>query len=163
MNISASLQSTYLWIRGILGCYLIPLLVSVILFSPVSHSSEVFTATLVFETEGLDLDTGTVIRSEIPGEADGSDIRMAYNALRSPVAVVMSGVTEGIELAFVSEVAFDGVTADSLADLTFSAKPLDASFSAADTVVVRTDTGALFKLGNASESDTGITFSYAAL
>ena len=68
-----------------------------------------------------------------------------------------------MELAFVSGVAFDGVVAETVADLTFSAKPVDAPFSAADTVVVRTASGAIFKLGNASETDTGVTFTYAAL
>ena len=123
----------------------------------------VLTATLAFETEGLDLEVGTVTTVGIPGEANGTDIQIAYNALLSPSAVVVSSATEGVELAFVAGVAFDGVTAESVANLTFSAEPVDAPFSAADTVVVRTANGAVFKLGNASESDTGVTFNYAAL
>ena len=134
-----------------------------LLAASAAQGEGVLTATLNFETEGLNLDDGTVTTVDIPGEADGTDIRIAYNAFRSPAAVVVSGATEGVELAFVADVAFDGITAESVADLTFSAEPVDAPFSAADTVVVRTANGAVFKLGNASESDTGITFNYAAL
>ena len=135
-----------------------------LLAATAAQSGEVLTTTLAFENEGLDLDAGMVIAADMPDEADGTaDIRIAYNALRSPGAVVVPGATQGIELAFVAGVGFDGVTTESVATLTFSAEPVDAPFSANDTVVVRTDTGAVFKLGNASESDTGVTFNYAAL
>lgn len=163
MNISGSLQSTYLWIRGI-GCYCpIPLFISAFLFSTMVQSSGIYTTRLAFAIKGFDLDAGAATISDIPGNANGTDIWMAYNALRLPGSLVMVNATDGVELIFVFGVFFDGVTVDSLADLTFSAKPVDASFSTADTVVMRTDTGAVFKLGNASDSDTGVTFSNAAL
>lgn len=136
-----------------------------LLTASAAQGEGVLTVTLSFETEGLDLDAGvvTTVDIPIPVEEDGTDIRIAYNALRLPAAVVVTGATEGVELAFVAGVPFDGVTAESVAGLTFSAEPVDAPFSAADTVVVRTATGAVFKLGNASESDTGVTFNYIAL
>jgi len=133
------------------------------LASPLAYAEGIQTATVAFETEGLDLDTGAVTASDILEPPDGTDIRIAYNALRSPRAVVMPGAAEGVELAFVSDVAFDGVTAASLEGLDFSSEPVDAPFSAGDTVVVRTATGAVFKLGNASESGTRVTFNYASL
>ena len=163
MSISAYLNSLLGWTREIDRHCLTTLFLLATLFSPVAQSSDVFTATLTFETEGIDLDTGAVMESDMPDEADGTDIRIAYNALRSTGAVVMVGATEGIELAFVSNIAFDGVTAESVAGLTFSPEPVDAPFSANDTVVVRTNTGAVFKLGNASESGMGVTFNYTAL
>jgi len=130
---------------------------------PAAQGEGVLTATLTFETEGLDLDAGTVTLANNPRAADGTDIRIAYNAQRSLHAVVVLDATEGVELAFVAGVAFDGVTAESAVDLTFSPEPVDAPFSSADTVVVRTTAGAMFKLGNASESGTGVTFNYVAL
>ena len=119
--------------------------------------------TLNFESEALDLDSGVVTTTDIMAEGGGADIRIAYNALRSPSAVVMPDAMSGVELAFVADVAFDGVSAETAAELTFSTQAVDAPFSANDTVVVRTNSGALFKLGNALESDTGITFNYVAL
>ena len=75
----------------------------------------------------------------------------------------MPSGAEGVELAYLPSVAFDGVTAESVAYLTFTPNPLDEPFSPGDTVVVLTTAGAVFKLGNASESDTGVTFDYARL
>jgi hypothetical protein len=40
---------------------------------------------------------------------------------------------------------------------------VDLPFSANDCVVVRSDQGALYKIGNAVESDTSVTFNYATL
>ena len=101
--------------------------------------------------------------TDLPGDAGGTDIQLAYNALRSTGAVVVVGATKGVELTFVSGMAFDRVTAESIPELTFSPEAVDAPFSASDTVVVRTETRAVFKLGNASESSTGVTFNYTSL
>jgi hypothetical protein len=99
----------------------------------------------------------------LAGEADGTDVRIAYNALRFDHSVVVPGAAEGVELAFVAGVPFDGVTTELVAALSFSPYAVDEPFSPFDTVVVRTDNGAVFKLGNASESDTEVTFDYAPL
>jgi len=119
--------------------------------------------TLAFEIEGLDLDTDTVISDLSPIDTAGADIKIAYNALRSTAAVVFPTGTEGIELAFVANVGFDGITAESLTSLTFQAEPVDLPFTASDTVVVKTDAGAFYKLGNAIESSDSVTFNYAPL
>ena len=92
---------------------------------------------------------------------DGKRILTCAHVTEDAVSVEVKRA--GMSEPFVADVAFDGVTAESVADLTFSTEPVDAPFSATDTVVVRTATGAVFKLGNASESDTGVTFNYAAL
>ena len=153
------------------GCFILEPVASLVrvlsvlalLVAPAAQGEEVLTATLAFETEGLDLYTGAVTTLNILGEAEGTHIGIAYNAQRLPAAVVVIGATEGVELAFVAGMPFDGVMNELVAGLTFSAELVDVPFSAADTVVVRTATGAMFKLGNASESDTGVTFNYAAL
>ena len=128
-----------------------------------AQATQIFTATLAFETEFLDLDANVISAADSDGDASGADIRIAFNADRSPGAVVFGEAAAGVELAFVAGMSFDGVTAESVAGLTFSAEPVDAPFSASDTVLVRTDSGLLFKLGNAVETETGVTFSYAAL
>jgi hypothetical protein len=129
-----------------------------------SQATETVSVTLVMETQALDLDTGAVLDTDIgiPTEPTGEDVTFAYNADRTPHAVVFP-VAEGVTLAFVYDMAFDGVTPESVADLTFSSEPVDAPFSASDTVVVRTSEGAVFKLGNAIESGLSLTFNYAQL
>ena len=130
---------------------------------PAVQAAEVFTATLAFESEVLDLDANVISGTDSGADASGADVRIAFNADRSPGAVVFGEAAAGVELAFVAGMSFDGVTAESVAELIFSADAVDAPFSAEDTVVVRTDTGLLFKLGNAVETETGVTFNYAAL
>ena len=118
-------------------------------------------ATLEVESQSLDLDAGTVVE---PAPEDmtapvGADIKLAYNADRTPHAVVFP-VAEGVEMSFVASVGFDGVSSSDIPNLVFSSEPTDLTFSANDCVVIRTDTGAVYKLGNAVESTTAVTFNY---
>ena len=146
-----------------LASRLMTLLVFLVIFSPTFvQGAEIFTETLAYDTEGLNLDSGTVIDSALTTEEE-ADIRFAYNALRSPGAVLIPESIEGVELAYLWGVAFSGVTTDSVSGLAFSTDFVDEPFSIGDTVVVRTDTGAVFKLGNATESETGVTFDYSEL
>ncbi len=116
------------------------------------------------ESQVLDLDTGTIadVLTEDLTTPTGADLQLAYNADLTPHAVVFP-VGEGVEMAFVASVGFDGVSSSDVSSLTFSTEPIDLPFSANDCVVVRTDQGALFKLGNAAESGMSITFNYEPL
>ena len=121
-------------------------------------------ATLGFETQALDLDTG-VVTEQIPGLLDGTDgvdIRMAYHADRIPHAVIVTA-GEGVTMAVMSNTNYGIVTAADVAGLIFLAEAADQPLESTDTVVVITDTGATFKLGNAVEDDAGVTFSYELL
>jgi len=120
--------------------------------------------TLEFETQGLDLDTGTVVEAT-PGqvvEANQADFFISYNADVVPHAVLIP-TTEHVEMAFLSGVAFPDVTVDNIIGLTFTADTVDEPLGQYDTVILRTDTGLVFKLGNAVESETSVTVSYEQL
>ena len=132
-----------------------------LLASPAVQAGEVYTAELAFQHQALDLDTGTVIEVFTPMEATGGDVTLAYNALRPTKAVVIPAA--GAEIVLFEGLAFDGVSSELVADLAFSPQPVDVAFGADVTVVVRTASGALYKLGNATESAAGVTFNYAAL
>lgn len=127
--------------------------------------ADVLTTTVAFETQALELDSGAVldVGPVVRDELSGADVRFAYHADRTPHAVVLPASPQGVELAFLDDVAFHEVTAADVAGLGFSAGPVDVPFESYDTVVVRTDTGALFKIGNALESDRAVTFTYARL
>ena len=121
-------------------------------------------ATLTVENQALDFDTATVLDAR-PAELDvqaGADVRLAYNADRTPHAVVVPAL-EGVELAFLDNVVFDGVSPADIAGLSFSVQFVDLPLGMTDTVVVRTDSGAVFKLGNAVEGDLSVSFNYAQL
>ena len=121
-------------------------------------------ATLEFESQALDLDTGTV--SDTTGvdltEPTGADVMFGYHADRMPHCVVVPAA-EGVTLAFLDAVSFAGVSAADVAGLSFFAEPLDVPLDPNDTVVLRTDTGAVFKIGNATESGFSVTFDYEQL
>ncbi len=121
-------------------------------------------ATLEMESQVFDLDAGTAIVAS-PKDVialTGADIQLAYNADRTPHAVVVP-VTEGVEMSFVAGVGFDGVSSADISKLVFSSEPTDLPFSPEHCVVIRTDQGAVFKIGNAVESGSSVTFNYAAL
>ncbi len=121
-------------------------------------------ATMEFESQALDLDTGTV--SDTTGvdvtQPMGADVKFGYHADRVPHCVVMPAA-EGVTMAFLDAVSFAGVSAADVAGLSFFAEPLDVPLDPNDTVVLRTDTGAVFKIGNATESGLSVTFDYEQL
>ncbi len=120
--------------------------------------------TMEVESQVLDLDAGTVADALTDDltTPTGADVQLAYNADRTPHVVVFP-VGEGVELAFVASVGFDGISSSDVSNLAFSTEPIDLPFSANDCVVIRTDQGVFFKLGNATESGMSITFNYEPL
>ena len=127
----------------------------------VAQANEVTTVTMGFESQLLDLETGAVVDSSDLVDPSDADLRLAYNALRPTKAVVIP--EKGTEIVLFDGLSFDGVSSELLADLLFSPDPVDVPFGADVTVVVRTAGGAVYKLGNASESTSGVTFNFAAL
>jgi hypothetical protein len=124
--------------------------------------------TLGFETQGLDLDAGTIVETTLSQvvEPSGVDFYISYNADFIPHAVLVIAALdkENVEMAFLNDVAFASVTADSIIGLTFTADTVDQPLGQNDTVVLRTDTGSVFKIGNAVEvDDASVTFSYEQL
>ncbi len=120
--------------------------------------------TMEVESQVLNLDAGTLadaLTEDLTTPA-GADVQLAYNADRMPHAVIFP-VGEGVELAFIASVGFDGISSSDVSNLAFSTEPIDLPFSANDCVVIRTDQGTFFKLGNATESGMSITFNYEPL
>lgn len=114
------------------------------------------------ESQVLDLDTGTVTNREYLTIPPGADVKLAYNADRTPHAVAFPA-TEGVEMAFVANVGFDGVSSADIPGIVFSSEPTDIPFSPDHCIVIRTDQGAIYKIGNAVETGSLVTFNYSAL
>lgn len=130
--------------------------------APLSQALAAGVAVIDVEIQVFDLDSAAVLDST-PGMLEtpaGGDVRFAYNPDRI-IHIVALPAGEGVELAFVDAVAFDAVSAADVAGLTFSSVPIDLPLEAGDTVVLRTDTGAIFKIGNAVENSLAVvTFNY---
>ncbi len=124
----------------------------------------VFTASLDFETQALDLDTGNIVERMPFGLpiSDDTDVYMAFNAGRIPHAVIVP-VGVSTEIAYMQGVAYDVVTAEDIVNLEFSREPPDLPLAPMDTVVIRTNSGQVFKLGNCEESESWVAFDYKAV
>ncbi len=123
-------------------------------------------ATLEFETQGLDLETGEILQLDDAAaliEGNDSDVRFAYNADRTPHGVVIQNQIGGAVVAFLDAVAFSAVSYADVASLSFTSEIIDQPFDSDDTVVVRTGAANYYKLGHASESDIAVSFDYELL
>ena len=109
-----------------------------------------YSATLTFDVEGLDLETGDVVARLVPGsERDLADIYLSYNAERGNPVVLFHNARAGVRIAFLDGVSFAYVDGAVAADAEPSGDLVDRPLEPNDTVIVATPEGALFKVGNA--------------
>jgi len=134
------------------------------------RANGIVSVTLAFEVEGVDLDTNTVAGSPGVGrvedlflERPDLDLKIAYHGDRSPHAVVIQNQQAGLEIDILDGTPFNLVGASILPDLSFASELVDHPFGTDDTVVIRTDAGHHYKLGNPIEDQTGVTFDYERL
>ena len=120
------------------------------------------TQTLAFESECLDLDAANLVQDcETP---EGVwDVIATYHAHRDVHAVVIQNQGNEIEIAVLDGAAFSDVTSDDATGVTFSTERIDWAFDGSFVLLVRTDLGAVFKLGNANETALGVTLDYERL
>ncbi len=130
--------------------------------TPLAYASETHTVTLAFETDQLDFDSGVVSSDALDQSSTSgtSDILVAYNATRANKAVMVLTPAEGGTMAFLENTGLNDVSADTLSGMAFTSETEDRAVTVFDTVVVQTDTGAYYKLGNLSEADDSVTFDY---
>ena len=135
-----------------------------VLIGGLSSQAMAASATLEFEAQGLDLDTGAVLDAGPGpvGEPNGADIIIGYNADVVPHSVAVPGGA-GVEMLYLDNTPFGGVTAASVGGLTFTSNATGLPLELNDTVVIRTEAGTLFKVGNAVEGGTSVTISYEQL
>jgi hypothetical protein len=126
-------------------------------------ANPIISVTLQFESEGIDLDTGTVVPVEPWTVAEDlanpqPDMVLAYNSEREVRAVVFHNRTSGVEIAFLDGVPFNLVDSADLAGLSFSAETVDEPFEPSDSVVIRTDKDAYYLVGSPIEHGDAVTF-----
>jgi hypothetical protein len=124
-------------------------------------AAEAATVTLKFDSQALDLDKGMVLERSIivTSQIQGYDIYMAYHADRMPHAVV-GLMAAGCEIAIKAGTPYDSIIAQDASSLIFDMRAPDVPFSASDTVIVKTPSGSIYKLGKASETNETVTFDY---
>ena len=127
--------------------------------------------TLEFETEGLNLKTGTVVKMEPRSKREKvkaakekikADLIIAYNADVTPRAVLMLR-QPGMEMAILSDFTFDQVKSDSIGKLSLTTKSIDQPLTNKNSVVLRTADGSVYKIGNVKETKSSVTFNFEQL
>jgi len=116
--------------------------------------------TLRFHADCLDLDTGVVMSCK---QVDTWDVEIDYWAPTAVHAIVRQNLALGLEIAFVEDLAFADVTAAHVTDAVFSSDPAHVQFHSGTVLLVRTDQGAVFKLGLPTESAGEVTLTYERL
>ena len=126
--------------------------------------AEPTTRTLAFEEQCLDLDTNVVENSCPPSPSEsGWDVAVGYNADRATRSVLGINARGGVEIAYLENKSFDEVTEADIDDAVFDAGTVDRSFDAQQVALIRTEAGAVFKLGNGVEDGDGLRFDYELL
>jgi hypothetical protein len=122
-------------------------------------------ATLVFELEGFDLETGAILSEDDPGSFPPAvDFHFVFNGVRANPIVLLQNQFNGTEIAFLDGTPFDTVECSVVGTLTFTTSFIDVPFDFDDTVVIRTAGGNVFKLGKpVNNGNVSVTFSYAEL
>jgi hypothetical protein len=142
---------------GLLRRLLLPAVLAVCASS--TFGSELGSASLTFESQGLALSKGeTVAHSTIGPDLEAADFYFAYHADRSPHATLMP--SSGAEISLLSGTGMSEVTVSDVTDAVFSHKAEDLPFDSGSSALLRTANGLVYLIGNASETDVGVSFQY---
>jgi len=140
------------------------------LFAAAVHAgdvpSEVRTQTLAFELQCLDLDTGIVSMPCVgPLEFEPRwDIVIAYHSERSRHAVVSGNASSGVAIATLEDRAFEQVGPQDVDGADFRVGRAALRSAGPDSVyLIRTDRGAIYKLGRLAEAGSSVSVDYALL
>ncbi|OGL54711.1 MAG: hypothetical protein A3G31_05620 [Candidatus Schekmanbacteria bacterium RIFCSPLOWO2_12_FULL_38_15] len=130
-------------------------------FFSLAQATPIVTASLPFENEGIDLETGNIEFGFLGTFPEAVDFHFGYHALTTPHAILLQEFPA--EVALMDEVSFSSVTFDDIATLSFTSFSIIEPFENDDTMVVLTALGNYFKVGNAMENDYFVTFDYQQL
>ena len=118
--------------------------------------------TMRFENDFLDLDGDTVIScAQACSFPEGTDLKIALNAAAAVHSWVVQNQAAKIEIAYIDGAVFGDVTVEDASAAAFTTSLVDIPFDSSRVILIRTDQGAMFKLGNPVEAELvvdGVTF-----
>ncbi len=123
--------------------------------------------TMRFENDFLDLDGDTVIScAQACSFPEVTDLKIAFNAAAAVHSRVVQNQAANMEIAYIDGAVFGDVTAEDARAATFTTSLVDVRFDRSRVILIRTDQGVVFKLGNPVEAELvvdGVTFDTAPL
>ena len=130
---------------------------------PQKPQENVMSATIGYY-DYLDLDTGDVEVPRFWGDAPndpGMDFWPAQNSSRPVQAVIFHRL--GRSIAHLPGRSLESVTAADANNATYSTSLIDVSFDPDRVILLKTDSGAIYKMGNSSEDQNAVSFDYVKL
>lgn len=122
--------------------------------------------TLQFTQHRPNLDTGETASCPFgvcPSTADGWDV-WAYNNIGSdPRSVIRQNLNKGVEIAHITGVTLQGLTEAHYQAAVFTTQLVAEPFDAGRVILIRTDLGNVFALGNPVETSGNVTFNAALI
>jgi len=118
-----------------------------------------------FNRERPDLDTGEITLCTFgicPSQEDW-DLYVQNNIQSTPNSVIRQNQTAGVEIAHLAGVTLDGLTEADVEAAQFSTALDDAPFDAGRVILIRSDLGSVFALGNPVEDEHRLTFDAALI
>jgi len=94
---------------------------------------------------------------------EGWDLYVQFNTAASPQAVIRQNQITGVQLAHVPGVTLASITEADVTGATFTADPIDTSFDSGRVILVKTDTGNIYALGNPVENKILLTLAFDAV
>ena len=120
--------------------------------------------TIQFSRERPDLDTEaiTVCSFGICPTQEEWDLYVQSNTGTEPRSVIRQNQTAGVEIAHLPGVTLAGLTEADFQAATFTTELVDDPFDAGRVILIRTDLGSVFALGNPSEDLTSSKLTFDA-
>jgi hypothetical protein len=112
-----------------------------------------------------DLETGALTECSfgLCPTNEGWDLYVQFNTAASPQAVIRQNQTTGVQLAHVPGVTLASITEADVTGATLTADPIDDSFDSGRVILVRTDAGNVYALGNPVENKILMTLAFDAV
>jgi hypothetical protein len=121
--------------------------------------------TVQFGRERPDLDTGeiTVCPFSICSTNEAWDFYVYNSSSSTPHSVIRQNQTANVEIAHVAGVTLDTLTPEDVDGATFTTDLVADPFDADRVILIRTDLGAVYALGNPVEDTTAQTLTFEAV
>ena len=119
---------------------------------------------LGYSDDYMNLDVPSVERDVYMSPTDpGWDFYIAYNGSTSVHSRIFQNGGNGVEIAHLRGRTFSTVTDCDIAGATFTTGLIDEPFDTTRTILIRTDLGSVYKVGNPVETTVSVTFGFAQL
>ena len=115
------------------------------------------------ERPNLDIEEVVECPFGICSTNEGWDLYAYDQLIGSPRSIIRQNQTTGAEIAHLTGVTLDGLTEADVEGATFTTDLVSETFDTGRVILIRSDTGAIYALGNPVEDTTALTLTFDAV